>query len=67
MQEKEGAPPIIFTFRPERYNVLESPEEIRQWEKLMKERVGLSAQLTNLSGTCSESYSGGSKDDCDQD
>lgn len=64
---KEGAPPIVFAFRPESYKVLEVPEEIKQWENLMKERVGLSADLTNLSGTCCESYSGGAKDDCDQD
>lgn len=67
MQEKAGPPPIIFAFRPESYRVLESPDELKRWEELMKERVGLSADLTNLSGTCCESYSGGSKDDCDQD
>ena len=64
---RTGVPPLVFSFRPESYRVMSSPEEVREWEKLMKERVGFSASLSNLSGTCTECSSGGSSDDCDQD
>ena len=67
MSQQQGAPPVVFSFRPESYKVLESSDEIKEWERLMKERIGLSADLKNLSGTCCESWSGGVKDDCDQD
>ena len=63
----QGAPPVIFGFKPENYEVMESPAEIRKWEKLLKERVGFKADFSNLSGTCCECSSGGRTDDCDQD
>lgn len=67
MKNIKGVPPLVFTFKPESYKVMESPDEIKEWEKLMKERVGFNADFSNLSGTCSECQSGGQSDDCDQD
>lgn len=62
-----GPPPIVFVFQQESYEILESPEDLKNWEKMMKERVGFKADLTNVSGTCTESRTGGTSDDCDQD
>jgi len=45
----------------------EHPEELKEWERLMKEEVGLTADIANLSGTCTESTSASQSDDCDQD
>lgn len=67
MTVRTGAPPIVFSFKPESYKVMSSPDEIKEWERLMKERVGFNGDFANLTGTCSECSSGGSSDDCDQD
>ena len=66
-KSNQGAPPVVFAFQPESFTVLETPDEIKTWEKMMKERVGFKADISNLSGTCTECSSGGSSDDCDQD
>ena len=66
-KELKGVPPVVLAFRPDSYKVLESVREIKQWEKVLRERVGLNAEFSNLSGTCSECSSGGRTDDCDQD
>lgn len=63
----QGAPPVVFPFKTESYEILESPAEIKKWEKMLKERVGFKADISNLSGTCTESSSLGKTDDCDQD
>lgn len=63
----KGVPPLVFMFKTESYKILDAPEEIQEWEKLMKERVGFNAEFANLSGTCCECSSGGQSDDCDQD
>ena len=67
MTEPAGAPPVVFAFRPESYKVLDTPDEIQEWERLMRERVGLDVDFRHGSRSCTESYSGGQKDDCDQD
>jgi hypothetical protein len=67
MIEKTGKPPVIFNFKSDKYSVYETPEELAEWEKLMKEEVGFSADFSNVSGTCTESGSAGTSDDCDQD
>lgn len=67
MGMKQGTPPVVFHFQPKGYTVLSSPEELKEWERLMKDEVGLTADISNLSGTCSESSSAGKSDDCDQD
>ncbi len=67
MTEKQGRPPVVFHFQPKSYQILESPEELKEWERLMREEVGLSADIANLSGTATESCSLGKTDDSDQD
>jgi len=59
--------PVIFHFQPDEFRQMDTPEKIKQWEKLMKERVGFSAEFTNFSGTGTESCCQGTPDDCDQD
>jgi hypothetical protein len=59
--------PVIFHFQPTDIKELSSPEELRRWEESMKSKVGFKAELSNLSGTCCESYCAGSADDCDSD
>ncbi len=67
MKKITERPPVVFLFQPTEFRVLESPKEIQNWEKLMKEEVGIRADLKNISGTCTESSSAGQADDCDQD
>ena len=67
MRTEAGRPPVVFAYKIEEYEVAETPEEIENWERKMKDLVGFSGDFANLAGTCSESSSGGKKDDCDQD
>lgn len=67
MKERTGKPPVIFNFQPKGYKEYETPEELAEWERLMKEEVGFADDISNLTGTCSESSSAGGSDDCDQD
>jgi len=67
VKELEGPPPIVFHFQPDTYKVYETPAQLREWEMLMKELVGLQADISNLCGTCTESCSCCRTDDCDQD
>ena len=69
---KDRRLPVIFTFQPQEFAVLDDPEDLRQWESLLVERVGVSADVGRAitqaiaanGGTCCES---GSTDDCDED
>ena len=67
MKEVKGKPPVVFNFQSESYSIYETPEELKEWERLMKEEVGFKADISNLSGSCTESRSAGRSDDCDQD
>ena len=59
--------PTIFHFQPTDYKIFSTPDELKEWERLMKEEVGFLADVSNLSGTCTECSCGGNTDDCDQD
>lgn len=61
--------PAVFYFQPTEINVLESPEEIKRWEQMMRENVGIKVESFDGSGSCTESKSGTPRapDDCDQD
>lgn len=69
---KDRRQPVIFTFQPQEFSVLDDPEDLRKWESLLVERVGVSADVGRAiteaiaanGGTCCES---GSTDDCDED
>lgn len=67
MSIKQGIPPVVFHFQPKEFEILSTPEQLREWERLMKEEVGLTADISNLSGSCTESHCAGRSDDCDQD
>ena len=67
MQSVKGKPPVILHFQPKDYRLFQTPAELKEWEKLMREEVGFRADISNLSGTCTECSCAGSTDDCDQD
>lgn len=59
--------PVIFNFQPTSYKTLTTPDELKQWEKDMKDYVGIKVDYGNMTATCTECTSGGTKDDCDSD
>jgi hypothetical protein len=67
MAEKEARPPVVMYFQPDSYKQFRTPDELKQWERMMREHVGFKADISNLSGTCTECSCGGNTDDCDQD
>lgn len=64
--------PVVLHFQPTTFKVLEDPEDLRLWEAMLIERVGLrgvvgkqiAEELHANGGTCCES---GNTNDCDQD
>lgn len=76
LSEKEfysGYPrPLILHFQPTSFKILEDPEDLRKWESLLIENVGLrgivreniAQEIFANGGTCCES---GNTNDCDQD
>lgn len=64
--------PVILQFQPDRFHIAETPEQLKSWESLLQERVGLPSRVADAlsrlagenGGTCCES---GSTDDCDVD
>ena len=69
---KKHPQPVIMNFQPETFKILEDPEELRIWEQLLIEKVGLRSSVgRNIAdeihangGTCCES---GNSNDCDED
>jgi hypothetical protein len=47
--------PTVFYFQPNAFKEMKSPEELLEWERLMKEEVGLNAELSNIGATQTES------------
>lgn len=66
------AQPLIMNFQPTSFKILEDPEDLRMWEGLLIENVGLrgivgkniAEEIFANGGTCCES---GNTNDCDQD
>ncbi len=67
MKEIKSKPPVVFQFQPQSFKVFETPEELKEWERLMREEVGFRGALPHASMTGTESCSCGCSDDCDQD
>ena len=67
MKSMQGRPPVVFHFQPKNFKVMETPEELKKWEKWMKDEVGLKSELSNLSGSCTECTCNGDSCDCDED
>jgi hypothetical protein len=69
----EHPQPVVLHFQPERFSLLEEPEDLRTWEALLVERVGLTGavgkaiaeDIVSNGGTCCES--GAPSNDCDVD
>ena len=56
--------PAVFMFQPTRFEVVVG-ERLREWESLLKARVGLRGDLGNLAGLATISFCDFA-DDCDQ-
>jgi hypothetical protein len=64
--------PVLLHFQPENFSIIESPSDLRKWEELMVQRVGIDAKVaaaitqaaSENGSSCCES---GSTDDCDVD
>jgi hypothetical protein len=65
--------PVLFTSQPREFKVLDDPADLREWEQMLANEVGLkSASRVRLAdeihasgGTCCES--GNPSNDCDED
>jgi hypothetical protein len=66
-KSQEGRPPVVFNFQPTGFKELSTPDELKEWERMMKDEVGFKGDFSNLAGSCTESESAGRSDDCDQD
>jgi len=58
----EGVPPVILQAQPNGYIVLETPEELRQWEADVKKFYGISVDSSKV--LACETCSCGCSDDC---
>lgn len=69
MSNVKDSRPVIFNFQPTEIEWLESPDEIKHWEDMMRNYVGIKAENFERSGSCSECKCGNppKADDCDQD
>ena len=61
---KHGVPPAIFMFRPTTFTYV-TPDRVKEWENLMRERVGLAPNMTDIQGGTSISGCP-DEDDCDR-
>jgi hypothetical protein len=65
--------PVMFVAQPAEFKVLTDPEDLREWERMLAQDVGLKAaarvkmadQIFAGNGTCCES--GSPSNDCDED
>ena len=59
------APPVVLAVQPDSFLRLESPEQLRSWEKAVRATTGLDVPGDKFAGSASESCSAGCTDDCD--
>lgn len=64
---KKGVPPVVFTAQVTSYVRITKPEQLKQWEKDLRDFYGIKSPLGGLVGAGTESCSGGCSDDCDMD
>jgi hypothetical protein len=49
--------PAVFMFQPTGFEIVKTPDKLREWERLMRERVGLETEgELNLTSLPSISY-----------
>lgn len=64
--------PVVFLFQPTHYRVVNTPEELKVWERWMSERIGFAQDSPHLSNRLRSPYphetisSCGDWDDCDE-
>lgn len=63
---RKGTPPLILQAQYDSYIVLNTPEELRQWEADLRTTTGLSIDASGLAGIAAETCTGGGSDACDQ-
>jgi hypothetical protein len=59
----KGAPPLVFTPVPDGHIIIQTPQELKEFEDDIRAKLGV--HIKPLLGTTSESCSGGCSDDCD--
>jgi hypothetical protein len=59
------APAVVLAVQPDSFLRLESPEQLRSWEKAVRATTGLDVPGDKSAGSASESCSAGCTDDCD--
>jgi hypothetical protein len=62
---RKGAPPVVFAVQPDSFFVIQSPDELKNWEADLKKFLGIQGSVGQLVGAGTESCSAGCSDDCD--
>lgn len=60
----QGPPPVVMAVQATSYIRLETPEELKQWEKDLQDFYGLKS-MSGLAGSASESCCSSGSDGCD--
>ncbi len=60
----KGTRPAVFMFQPTSIRRLSAPQLLKQWEDDLKERVGFTAEISQMSGSATECCCPAT-DDCD--
>ncbi|MEU5209831.1 hypothetical protein [Streptomyces sp. NPDC020742] len=58
-------PPVVIAAQPDSFIRLETPEELQQWEKAVRQTTGLEMSGSNLRAVATEGCSCGCSDKCD--
>jgi hypothetical protein len=62
----KGTPPLVLQAQLDGYVVLQTPEELRQWQEDLLTTTGLQVDASGLAGIAAETCTGGSSDACDK-
>jgi hypothetical protein len=54
---KSHPQPVILHFQPRAFVAMETPEQLREWEKLVREHVGLDVLANDDSGSYTQTLS----------
>ncbi len=63
----QDTPPVVFSFhKPDRFEVV-TGDRLQEWESLMKEKLGIAADPSATTASCTVCYCRGEPCDCDAD
>lgn len=62
---RSGKRPIILQAQLEGYVVMNTPEELKQWEEDLRTHQGISLDASGMAGIAAECCSGGRSDMCE--